>query len=555
MFYLNHKSRRAASILGAFLCAVSLFSCQKSNFSTEDIYPENAKVDISFGTDAPQPSTVSEGTVVKYGISGLKGKTAGSYKFYINQMEAAIEEVTDTYISVRVPADASSGSASLVFDNGQIYYGPGITVRGNTKIADDFLANIGSNKALLNGQPTFATIWGITPRSDGNYVVYGSFDEYGNSTVETNVTKNIQVIDNTGKALAIGSQFVMGKNGLNGPVTGVTILDNSMYLVSGNFANYDTLNNVNGVARFLTNRTLEVNNYEVANPDPEKFPGNSFRIGSSINGGAPGGVLKAFVDADGKYIMVGNFTTFSSIYYPNSTRTSTQMDVIPSLGLAKMDEQGNFDSTFNYNFATKKSYPGANGFILDAVQLYGGQIVVGGTFTSFHNEPASRLACIDPATGLISDAFTGSTDGPVFRMTYNANTERLVIIGNFKHYNGVAVPGVAVVKEDGSLDTQSMIKPMAEGVPTYCAQLNDGRFIISGTFVKYDGIVRTGFAVLNEDGTLAKGYNNTGLFRGAIYGHAEASIFGGVAIYLVGSFDRFDTREVGNIVKIVLNNN
>ncbi|HTG55670.1 MAG TPA: hypothetical protein VL943_05355, partial [Niabella sp.] len=88
---------------------------------------------------------------------------------------------------------------------------------------------------------------------------------------------------------------------------------------------------------------------------------------------------------------------------------------------------------------------------------------------------------------------------------------------------------------------------------TYCAQLNDGRFILSGTFVKYDNIVRSGFAILNQDGTLAGGYNNTGLFRGRIYGHAEKDVFGATALYLVGNFDRFDNREVGNIVKIVLN--
>ena len=95
---------------------------------------------------------------------------------------------------------------------------------------------------------------------------------------------------------------------------------------------------------------------------------------------------------------------------------------------------------------------------------------------------------------------------------------------------------------------------MEGGVPAYCAQLNDGRFIISGTFLKYDNIVRSGFAVLNEDGTLAAGYNNTGLFRGTVLGHAEFNTNGGTGIFLVGNFDRFDNREVGNIVKIILSN-
>ncbi|MGC4235691.1 MAG: DUF5008 domain-containing protein [Niabella sp.] len=552
MFYLKQYNQKKLILFLVYCCVLSAFSCRKSDYGTTEIYPENAKVDISFGSEAPQPSTVSEGTVVKYSITGLKEKPAGSYKFYINQMEAAIQEVTDAYIAVRVPVNASSGSAALIFNDGQIYYGPSVSVRGNTQVATDFLTNIGANKALINGNASFSAIYGITPRSDGNYIIYGNFDQYGNAITATNVTRNIQVINNTGQALAVADQFVMGRLGLNGVVNDVKMLADGRYLVSGGFSAYDTIDNVNGVARFLTGRTLDITNYEVANPDPE-MPQNNTRPGSTINGGAPG-ILSTFVTSDDKYITVGNYNTYSSVYYPNSTRGSSQIDLILSSGLTKMDNLGNFDSSFNYNFATNRSYEGANGGVLTAIQLYEGQLVLGGTFTSYHGSAAQHLVCIDPDTGLISDAFSGSTDGPVYKITYNENTERLIIIGNFKTYNGTAVNGVAVVKEDGTLDTGSMIKAMEGGVANYCAQLNDGRFIISGSFTKYDNIVRSGFAILNEDGSLASGYNNTGLFRGIIYGHTQFNVVGGIALFLVGNFDRFDGKEVGNIVKIVLSN-
>lgn len=555
MFYSNNHSKKGASLLMACCLAMGIFSCKKIDFSTTEIYPENAKVDVSFSNEAPQPALVSEGTIVKYGITGLKAKAAGSYKFYISQMEATVQEVTDTYISVRVPVNASSGSASIVFTDGQIYYGPAITVRGNTQIASEFYANIGANKALLGGSVSMATILGITPRPDGNYIIYGNFTQYGNAITNTNITKNIQVIDNTGKALALADQFVMGKNGLNGVVSNVKVLEDGKYLVSGFFSVYDTLDNVNGVARFLANRKLEVNSYTLANADPKNHPEDDTGVGNAINGGAPGSVLNTFIDGDDKYITVGNYNFYSSVYYPNSTVKSSQLDIITSIGLTKMDYLGNFDSSFNYNYATNKSYSGANGIVTSAIKLYGGQLVLGGSFTSYHGIAALRLACIDPATGMISNAFKGSTDGAVYSITYNEERERLVIVGNFKNYNGTPVNGVAVVKEDGSLDTESIIRPTLGGVTTYCAQLNDGRFIISGSFLKYNGIIRPGFAILNEDGTLAAGYNNTGMFRGRIYGYAEADVYNGKVIYLVGNFDRFDNKEVGNIVKIILNNN
>ncbi|HUN03077.1 MAG TPA: DUF5008 domain-containing protein [Niabella sp.] len=553
IFYLKQYSRFSVFIaLGWLMIAAS---CKKSDFGTTDIYPPNVEAAISFTADAPQPSTVSEGTIVKYGVLGLASKPASSYKFYINQVQATILEVTDTYISVRIPKDASSGSASIVFDNGELFYGPSVIVRGNTQIAADFLANIGSNKALKNSSPLFATIYGITPKADGNFILYGDFDEYTNAKTATNVTSGIQIVDLSGKALAIGSQFVMGKFGLNGSVTDVKELSSGKFLLTGNFSKYDTIDNVKGIVRFNSNRTFDSKSYEVANDDPEGHPERNTRIGSSVNGGLEGGAISTFLDDDDNYISVGNYRRFSSVFYPNSTYTSTQLDIIESFGLTKMDDTGQFDSTFNYNPAINKSYPGANGFVTTAIQLYYGQLVLGGSFTTFHGAAAQGLVCIDPATGQISDTFKGSTDGPVYKITYNENTEKLVIIGNFKHYNGVPVNGVAVVNEDGSLVSGSMIKAVTGGVVSYCAQLNDGRFFISGSFLKYNNVVRSGFAILNEDGSLASGYNNTGLFRGRIMGHAEVNVFGGKALFLVGNFDRFDNKEVGNIVKIVLANN
>ncbi|MFT4094433.1 MAG: hypothetical protein QM640_12415, partial [Niabella sp.] len=76
----------------------------------------------------------------------------------------------------------------------------------------------------------------------------------------------------------------------------------------------------------------------------------------------------------------------------------------------------------------------------------------------------------------------------------------------------------------------------------------------SGTFTNYDGVVRPGFAILNADGSLAEGYNNTGYFNGIIYDAIEttSTLTGYPAVFLVGNFNRFNATEVGNIVKIVL---
>ncbi|ULT26027.1 hypothetical protein KUH03_03380 [Sphingobacterium sp. E70] len=42
--------------------------------------------------------------------------------------------------------------------------------------------------------------------------------------------------------------------------------------------------------------------------------------------------------------------------------------------------------------------------------------------------------------------------------------------------------------------------------------MDNGLLLVSGTFKRYDNVIREGLMILNSDGSLAKGYNNTGDF-------------------------------------------
>lgn len=61
--------------------------------------------------------------------------------------------------------------------------------------------------------------------------------------------------------------------------------------------------------------------------------------------------------------------------------------------------------------------------------------------------------------------------------------------------------------------------------------------------------------ILNADGTLANGYNNTGVFQGTIEKMIETtSTAGNPAIILVGNIFRFDNIPVKNILRVELLN-
>lgn len=226
--------------------------------------------------------------------------------------------------------------------------------------------------------------------------------------------------------------------------------------------------------------------------------------------------------------------------------------------LVSIKTDGSFDSSFNYNYLTKKGNAAANGSIADAAQGSDGNIVAVGNFTTYNGTPASHIVKVNAMTGLADAGFNSGAgaNGAINRISYNATTKKYMICGLFTAYNGQPASGVAMINEDGSLVSTFMPKAIAGGNPYFVKQWRDNLIILAGDFTSYGGVSRPGFAILNADGNLAAGYNNTGTFSGSIRDMVETTSLttGQPAAYLVGNFSRFDATQVYNIVKIVIEN-
>ncbi len=531
------------------LPAVILIACKKSTLEPVDTYPEPPAVLVKFLDGNPNPSLGAEGSTVTFNVNGLKGKE-GQFTFFINQVAAQVVAVTENTVTVTVPANASTGGSAILI-NGEYYFGPTFFVKG--KVSIDPLFNVDAYRS--NGP-----IAGIFKRADGtSYLIYGSFTNYKNGATVTNPITGIALLNTEGDYLPVTSQFKMGRLGFNGAISNVIQRPDGKYLVAGSFSKFDTVTNINNIVRLNPDGSLETMVVDVINPDPVNNPNDGQAVVPSFNGGTAGHVTKLFYNSStGNSTAVGNFSFHISTFYERSTRTGPYLDLVKARQIIRMNDSGAFDSTFNYNFASNESYAGGNGFIYDALHQADGKIVVVGNFTSFHGTPANYIVRIDGNTGLVDPGFnTGNAgaDGSINRITYNAVTNKILLTGNFKNYNGTAANGVVMIDNNGATVSSFSFKNLEGGFPNFAGQLNNGKIIVTGSFSKYDNIVRAGMAILNPDGTLAPGYNNMGLFRGQVNNLVETtSTNGSAAVILVGSFDRFDNRQVGNIVKFRIEN-
>jgi uncharacterized delta-60 repeat protein len=178
----------------------------------------------------------------------------------------------------------------------------------------------------------------------------------------------------------------------------------------------------------------------------------------------------------------------------------TMFNGIPHKRVARLNANGSVDSTFGFS-------NGINNTPVSLALQDDGRIIVGGQFSQVDLVQRFNLARLntDGTVDLTFDPGNGP-NGTVNAIVVQRDG-RVVIGGTFIGYNGFARGGVARVLSDGSLDpTFDSGTGTGGNVFALALQLN-GQIVLGGRFVQYSGINRTFIARVNADGSLDPGFN------------------------------------------------
>lgn len=566
----------AASLL---LIGILFSGCFKQNLDQNWAGPYKDAVwpVVKFISLYSSPAQGGSGDLVTFKLSGLDSLAAlwkaepSSVTFQFNGVAAVIDtiNVSDSTIRAIVPANASSGSATLkIRDN--TYFGPIFKVIGSLSIDSTFnrtgdVDELG--KFILGGTsgPIFQMQYTNFNNRPSLFLV-GSFTQWNDSASvdgqgsEKNSLRGIIEINVANGTLR--NDFNKS-GGPVGPLNGMLNLTAFPgFLVYGNFSRHNWYGNWDGpnnMTRMYRDGSMDYLIKEVYNPDP-----NSIRNIDTMpvfRGGTNLPPVKVFLDEQGRLISVGNFTnhyynllddaTFSSIPYRST--------YVPQV--MAQSQEGNIDSSYGRIGLAPGQKP-FMGNINDAIQIRGqgspyGKIVIGGTF------PGGLIMLDDD--GNADPSFQGQTNGTVTKITYNTTTRKILIVGTFTQVNGVAAPfGLAMLNENGSIDNTFSLGVITAATDirgqlvTYAGQLSNGNIIVSGNFASYkepgsssETITRRGFMILTSGGLLAPSLNTTGLFRGQIHDIYEYQM--GTSqpkLVIAGSISVFDNVAVKNIVRV-----
>ncbi len=292
--------------------------------------------------------------------------------------------------------------------------------------------------------------------------------------------------------------------GANDFVNVVALLPDGKFMIGGDFTQ------VNGLFRDRLARL---------NPDGTLDP--NFALGQGVNDS----VRAIAIQLDGRAILAGFFT---SVNGENRNR------------VARLNYDGSVDGTFNPG-------GGADNPVQAVVLQPDGRILVAGDFSTYNGYNRSRLARLN-ADGSLDHGFDIGTGADLVVNAVAVQPDgRIVVVGDFAHFNGAALPGIARLNPDGSLDGSFNPGTGFNDSVRLVGVQEDGRILVGGFFTEFNGMVRNRVARLMPDGSLDDSFDVGAGANGSVYSMAVQS---DGKILVGGSFSTFNNLNRSGIVRL-----
>lgn len=482
------KFRSIYSVILIIAVPVFFSACKKSQVFDNPYAGGQSPLNINVSLiTPPTPVSGNPGTQVTFAATGLL-----PYKdqlvFSFNGTPATVTGITATGITVQIPTNASTGVTTIAVGN-QIFFGPRFQVSGKISVDPTFTVISGANNTVnnalslpqFNGKIVYVGAFTdydykaiITPinhltraykdgpmdlsfnggGTDGqinsiiqlgtNYFIAGSFGGYffnNYKSVLTNMSNITRLNANFGADSVVVNPYLgTGKargvpafNGsTNGPISKLFASQGKVVAI-GNFGAYfynqysvpfnkpeTYYTTMPQVVRFNTDGSLDSTyNYDLVNH-------------TGLAGGN-GSVTDGYMQADGKLVLVGNFTKWDSIAAGHIVRLNTD---------------GTVDQTFNTGAGTDKIVTGIS------FNSTTNRFIICGSFSSYNGTASSGLAMLNP-DGSMDNSFVskGFTPQGLPSFARQLSNGLIVVSGSFTSYANYRRSGFMILNPTGDLAT------------------------------------------------------------------------------------------------------
>jgi uncharacterized delta-60 repeat protein len=431
-------------------------------------------------------------------ITNTRGSQYGTIQMFLQQGDAKI----DTYVNNTLYSTDTYGSGLISVQTPILQSGDSLTMAVSDPSVTCFdLKSFNTDN--------FGTAELMIEQPDGKAIVAGYFTEYGG---DTSITR----IQRFNTDLSVDTSFEPG-TATNSDIYAMALQPDGKIVIGGAFTTY------NGVAR-----------RRIARLNTDGSLDTSFVIGTGFSST----VWAVAVQEDGKILCGGEFTSYSGTQRTRIARLNTDgsLDISfsPSFNNAvyqiKLQEDGksivagSFTSggtqalgricRLNTNGTLDNSVFLGGGFNNDVISVdvdSDGKIVCGGFFTQYSGQSSNRISRLTDGDKLdntfsIGSGFTGGTGTP-YVFDINSKNGKYVVAGNFVSYNGVAIGGFLRINNNGSLDTTfntgtGFDFDFNATLSSPILTLSNGNTLLTSVFTEYNGTPTSNFVAVDPFGNL-----------------------------------------------------
>ena len=387
---------------------------------------------------------------------------------------------------------------------------------GKVLIAGKFEVINGKNKnslARFNADGTLDTtfniaggpndaVFSIDRQSDGKIIISGLFSSYNGVPVGRIARLNPDgTLDQTFNTSGPGMN---NKSGANSEIAEVRVLPNDKIMIGGAFTSYNGTPQ-NRIARLNANGSLDT----------------SFVVGTGTNNT----VVAITLQSDGKILIGGNFAAYNGTLSPR---------------LARINPDGTFDNTFIVS-------NGADQTVMSIVVQPDNKILVSGFFISFGGVAKNGITRLEP-NGSNDQTFNVEGQDAVVTSVALQQDGKMIVGGSFSQIAGAARPCLARLNSDGTNDPTfnpgSGIGPQVINKVSLHA---DGKAVVNGSFMTYNGTANGGSVRINSDGTHDTNLASASAMVGNLHAlapQADGKIIVGGSFTTVGGTSRLNIARL-----------
>jgi uncharacterized delta-60 repeat protein len=463
-------------------------------------------------TGAGASSTVSAIAIQSDGKIVLGGAFATFNGATVNRIVRLNSDGTrDTAFTTNTGTGAANNSVNAIAiqSDGKIVLGGSFTVFNVTVNRIVRLNSDGTPDTVFTtntGTGADNTVSAIAIQSDGKIVLGGDFTVFNGVTVNRIARLNSDGTPDTAFPTNTGA---------NSSVSAIAIQSDGKIVLGGSFTVFNGVT-VNRIARLNSDGT----------PDTAFTTNTGTGVANSVNAIA--------IQSDGKIVLGGDFTTFNGVTVNH---------------IVRLNSDGTLDTAFTTNTGA-----GASSTVSAIAIQSDGKIVLGGSFATFNGVTVNRIARLNSDGTRDTDFTTNTGTGAANSVSAIAiqSDGKIVLGGSFATFNGVTVNRIARLNSDGTPDTAFTTNTgtgVANNSVSAIAIQSDGKIVLGGGFTVFNGVTVNRIARLNSDGTRDTDFTtNTG--TGAANSVNATAIQSDGKIVLGGDFLTFNGVTVNRIVRL-----